>query len=65
MILMKARKNKMKEVFSISELAERWGLRKRTLYKMVDRGELKAFKVANKFRVTLDEVKRIESQSVK
>jgi excisionase family DNA binding protein len=55
----------MKEVFSINELAERWGLRKRTLYKMVDRGDLKAFKVANKFRVTLDEVKRIESQSVK
>jgi putative molybdopterin biosynthesis protein len=62
---MKARKNKMKEVFSITELAERWGLRKRTLYKMVDRGDLKAFKVSNKYRVTLDEVKRIESQSVK
>lgn len=55
----------MKEVFTIAELSERWGLRKRTLYKMVDRGDLKAFKVTNKFRVTLEEVKRIESQSVK
>lgn len=49
-----------KEYYSINELSKRWGLCKKTLYRYIKGGKLKAFNVGNKFLISKEEVERME-----
>lgn len=49
-----------KETYTLKELAERWNLNKMTVYRWAKAGEIKYFKIGNKFLVKKEEVERIE-----
>lgn len=51
---------KLKESYTLKELAERWKLSYMTIWTMVKNGEIKSFRVGNSIRVTAEELKRIE-----
>lgn len=51
----------MKNAFTVSELARRWGCSDTNIYNMVRSGDLRAFKAGKKLlRVTTAEVERVE-----
>ena len=47
-----------KKLLSPLEVAEILSISKKTVYEIIKRNELKAFKVGNKFRIDQDEVER-------
>ena len=52
------------QVFTAITLAKRWGCSKNTIYKMINEGKIKAFKVGGSLqRIRLDEVERWERES--
>lgn len=46
--------------FSPRKLAERWGCKRRKVLSMITRGDLKAFRVGNQFRISDAEVRRLD-----
>ena len=53
------------EVWTAEEVAERWKVDVRTVRDMINKGELKGFKVRMAWRVYLSEVLRYEGQDPK
>lgn len=50
--------------FSVNSLAERWGCRPDTVYRMIRDGQLQAFRLGGKLiRIRWEEVERFECQS--
>ncbi len=49
------------QVFSARSLAQRWGCSAKTILAMVQRGELKSFRVGSLVRVSLAEVEKFET----
>lgn len=52
----------MKESYRIDELAERWRVSPRTIYRLIEREIIKAFRVGVSWRVSRDEVLRREQR---
>lgn len=51
---------KMKETYTLKELAKRWNVSYLSLFHMVKDGKVKGFRVGNQWRVKAQEVQRIE-----
>ena len=52
----------MGNAFTIATLAEHWQCSRDVIYGMIQRRELKAFKVGRDFRISAEEVHRYENQ---
>jgi len=50
--------------FTVAELAEKWNCHRRTVRRLIDRGELNAFTLGRDFRVSADAVRRFEAALV-
>jgi excisionase family DNA binding protein len=50
----------MKRSFTITELAERWGVSRSTVYRLMKRGEVPFFKVGSTRRVRVEDVEQAE-----
>lgn len=50
----------MKESYRIDELAERWEVSTRKIYRLIKRDIIKAFRIGHTWRVSRDEVLRCE-----
>ncbi|CAM3972925.1 helix-turn-helix domain-containing protein [Mesobacillus zeae] len=50
-------------VYTPDEVASLFNISKNTVYEMIKRGELRAFKIGNRFRIERSEVRRIISSS--
>jgi len=48
------------EVFTVDELAERWKCSRLTVYRMLDAGKLRSFKLGQAVRIPRDAVERYE-----
>lgn len=56
--------NDQQMTFTVSELCERWGCERRTVWDAIHSGRLKAFRPGKRvYRVTLAEVERYERTS--
>lgn len=53
---------KIERPFTVPNLAERWGCSEGLIRKMIDRGELRSFRLGVLIRVPADEVERVECQ---
>lgn len=51
----------IKQAYSVSELARHWSCSRKLVYKLLEKGELKAFRIGDVFRISAAEVERIES----
>lgn len=49
--------------YTVPNLASRWGCSEGLIRKMIDRGELRSFRLGILIRVPADEVERVECQS--
>ncbi|WP_405053571.1 excisionase family DNA-binding protein [Sphingobium sp. WCS2017Hpa-17] len=54
---------KIEKPFTVPNLADRWGCSEGLIRKMIDRGELRSFRLGVLIRVPADEVERVECQS--
>lgn len=52
----------MKRFYRIGEVAEFFTVSERSIYRLLDEGELKATKIRNCLRVSIDEIKRYEEK---
>jgi putative molybdopterin biosynthesis protein len=50
--------------FSPQEVADYFGISRRTLYDIIDRGELRAGKIGRSVRISRDEVTRYEREQM-
>ena len=48
------------KVYSIEDLAERWGVHKTTVVRMVNAGKLKGFRVGNLWRFREEDIMKYE-----
>ena len=51
----------MNEPYTIKALAARWQVHYSTIYRLIQSGKLKTFKVGDQVRITADEVRRFEN----
>jgi len=49
------------KAFTINDLCERWGCSRNTIYRMIERGELRTFRIGGNQRISAAEVARIEN----
>ena len=49
------------KAFTINDLTERWGCSRNTIYRMIERGELRTFRIGGNQRISAAEVARIEN----
>ena len=49
------------KIYTIEELAQRWGVHYNTVYRLIQSQRLKAFKVGSNVRITAAEVHRFEN----
>lgn len=54
----------MKESYTIYELAAAWGCSWRTIWRMIQRGELAAFRVGRSWRISAAERLRVEQSGI-
>ena len=54
----------MKDSYRIDELAARWRVDSRTIYRLIKRGALSAFRVGVSWRVNREEVLRHEQRRI-
>lgn len=54
----------MKESYTIYELAAAWGCSWRTVWRMIQRGELTAFRVGRSWRISGTERQRVEQNGI-
>ena len=52
----------MNETYTPDEIAKMFKISKHTVYELIKRGDLRAFKVGNKMRIDQDEVSRYKNQ---
>jgi len=52
----------MKRFYRIGEVAAFFTVSERSIYRLLDEGELKATKIRNCLRVSIDEIKRYEAK---
>ena len=52
----------MKESYRIDELALRWAVSPRTIYRLIESRALKAFRVGTSWRINRDELLRYEER---
>jgi len=50
--------------FTVPSLAQRWGCSEGLIRKMIDRGELRSFRLGVLIRVPVEEVERVECQNL-
>jgi len=50
----------VQEIFTVNELAERWKCTPLTVYRMVESGKLKCFRIGQGIRIPQAEVERYE-----
>lgn len=50
----------MKETYSPKELAQRWSMTYQNIINLLQKGEVKGFKVGDSWRISKEEVRRIE-----
>lgn len=48
-------------VYTIQSLADRWQVHYTTVYRMIQSGKLKTFKIGDQVRITAEEVRRFEN----
>ena len=48
-------------VYTIQSLADRWQVHYTTVYRMIQSGKLKTFKIGDQIRISSDEVRRFEN----
>lgn len=51
----------MNEPYTIKALAQRWQVHYSTIYRLIQSGKLKTFKVGDQVRITAEEVRRFEN----
>ena len=51
----------MKEMYTPKELAKKWNISYINMINMINRGQVKAFKVGNLWRIKAEEVARVEN----
>ena len=49
-----------KDFYSPADLAERWGVNVKTVYRLIESGELQATRIGGQYRVSRAEVDRYE-----
>ncbi len=49
------------QLFSLEELASRWGVSVKTLRRIVQRGELKTHRIGTQIRVSADDIRSYEA----
>jgi len=59
-----ARISQAEKPFTVPTLADRWECSEGLIRKMIERGELRSFRIGALIRVPADEVERIECQSL-
>ena len=52
------------EAYTMTQLAAIWGCQRHTIRKMINRGELKAFKLGKNWRISHPERIRYETQGI-
>ena len=53
----------MNETYTPDEVAKEFKISKHTVYELIKRGELRAFKVGNKMRIEQEEIKRYKQST--
>lgn len=53
------------KIYSIEDLAERWGVHKTTVQRMVSSGKLKGFRVGNLWRFREEDIMKYEMGGMK
>ena len=49
----------------VDELAKEWDVDPRTILKRIERGELNAFKIGDRWRISVDQVQKYERENQK
>ncbi len=52
--------NSIKQYYSVDEMAEYFAISVRTVYRLIDEGELRHTKIRECLRITVDEISRYE-----
>lgn len=53
----------MKKSYRIDEAAQEFAVSRRTIYRLIERGELESFKVGDTRRIDADEIERIKKNA--
>lgn len=56
---------KCKKYYSVLEVAEHFSISTKTVYRLIDEGELKSVKIKNILRVSANEIDRYEKKIVR